>query len=389
MSAPLLINQAIGGLANPEKSILGFVNKKNLTNDTNKLAIQSSRQALKMLADSQKFFIDEKLMQTVGELASQNQNKIIELIKRAIPPFDNMFVEWNEKRRLENLGADASQSFFQVGYHIQRLNGMFFYTSYNMVDKLKSDPYFQEKYGNNYLNKSISNKIHIPLTGFYLSNDEKLSNNDFQNTIDFKQNTFGATKKQIRESHEYHCKHLIGKYYCESEKTSRLINWLDGRLETAQTIATNMMFPDKTLTKGFNKEEMSRWVASDMEAIGGDLRLITAILAILNYDHIVYNDAKPNPKILHTRNGRSLPKYSYRLVTIDLPKPKVRKVYKGIITGSGSPKAEHWRRGHWRVQNYKNGKKRIWIEPMKVGDKNIGVIEHDYILRGKEKCLTH
>ena len=83
--------------------------------------------------------------------------------------------------------------------------------------------------------------------------------------------------------------------------------------------------------------------------------------------------------ILHTRNGRSLPKYSYRLVTIDLPKPKVRKVYKGIITGSGSPKAEHWRRGHWRVQNYKNGKKRIWIEPMKVGDKNIGVIEHDYI----------
>ena len=92
MSAQLLINQAIGGLANPEKSLLGFVNKKNLTNDTNKLAIQSSRQALKMLADSQKFFIDEKLMQTVGELASQNQNKIIELIKRAIPPFDNMFV---------------------------------------------------------------------------------------------------------------------------------------------------------------------------------------------------------------------------------------------------------------------------------------------------------
>ena len=151
-----------------------------------------------MLADSQKFFIDEKLMQTVGELASQNQNKIIELIKRAIPPFDNMFIEWNEKRRLENLGADATQSFFQVGYHIQRLNGMFFYTSYNMVDRLKNEKKKEYLYGKNYLNKFVNNKIHIPLTGFYLSNDEKLSNNDFQNTIDFKQNTFGATKKQIR-----------------------------------------------------------------------------------------------------------------------------------------------------------------------------------------------
>ena len=389
MSAPLLINQAIGSLTNPEKSILGFVNKKDLKNDTNKLAIQSSRQAFKMLAESQKFFIDEKLMQTVGELASQDQNKILELIKRAIPPFDNMFVEWNEKRRLENLGADPSQSFFQVGYHIQRLNGRFFYTSYNMVNKLGADPNYEVKYGNNYLNKVIKNKLHIPLTGFYLSNEEQLLNDDFRSTTDYKQNMFGATKKQIREAHEFHCKHLIGEHYCENEKTSRLVNWLDGRLETAQSIATNMMFPDKTLTKGFHAEEMSRWVASDMKSMGGDLRLITAILATLNYDHIVYNDAKPNPKILHTRNGKNLPKYSYRLVTIDLPKPKVRKVYKGIITGSGSPKAEHWRRGHWRVQNYKNGKKRIWIEPMKVGDKNIGVIEHDYILRGKEKCLTH
>ena len=342
-----------------------------------------------MLAESQKFFIDEKLMLTVGELASQDQNKILELIKRAIPPFDNMFVEWNEKRRLENLGADPSQSFFQVGYHIQRLNGRFFYTSYNMVNKLEADPNYEVKYGNNYLNKVIKNKLHIPLTGFYLSNEEQLLNNDFRSTTDYKQNMFGATKKQIREAHEFHCKHLIGEHYCDNEKTSRLVNWLDGRLETAQSIATNMMFPDKTLVRGFEAEEMSRWVASDMKSMGGDLRLITAILARLNYDHIVYNDAKPNPKILHTRNGRALPKYSYRLVTIDLPKPTVRKVYKGILTGSGSPKAEHWRRGHWRVQNYKNGKKRIWIEPMKVGDKNIGVIEHDYILRGKEKCLTH
>lgn len=398
MSAPLLINQAIGSLANPEKTILGFISKKNLKNrdklfhtkknDTNKMAIQSSRQALKVLADSQKFFIDEKLMQTVHELSSQNQNKLIELIKRAIPPFDNMFIEWNEKQRIENLGFDSSQTFDQVGYHIQRLNGRFFYTSYNNV-KPNSGQVLETHYDSNLPLKTTGNKLHIPLTGFYLSNEEQLLNDDFRSTTEYKQNMFGATKKQIREAHDYHCRYLIGGHYTDNMNTSRLVNWLDGRLETAQSMATNMMFPDKVLQKGFNAEEMSQWVDKDMKSMEGDLRLVTAILATLNYDHIVYNDAKPNPKILHTRNGRALPKYSYRLVTIDLPKPTVRKVYKGILTGSGSPKAEHWRRGHWRVQNYKSGKKRIWIEPMKVGDKNVGVIEHDYILRGKEKCLTH
>ena len=43
------------------------------------------------------------------------------------------------------------------------------------------------------------------------------------------------------------------------------------------------------------------------------------------------------------------------------------------------------RRGHWRR---KPDGKRIRIEPMKVGSKKNGIIEHDYILRGREDKLN-
>ena len=75
-----------------------------------------------------------------------------------------------------------------------------------------------------------------------------------------------------------------------------------------------------------------------------------------------------------------VPKHTLKLVTIDLPNPTIRKVYKGIITGTGSPKAEHMRRGHFR--RLPDGR-RIWIEQMRVGSKKHGIIEHDYFLRGR------
>ena len=55
-----------------------------------------------------------------------------------------------------------------------------------MVDSVKSDPNQRVKYGNNYLNKVMSNKIHIPLTGFVHPNDEKTSISlIFKNTMRF------------------------------------------------------------------------------------------------------------------------------------------------------------------------------------------------------------
>ena len=82
-----------------------------------------------------------------------------------------------------------------------------------------------------------------------------------------------------------------------------------------------------------------------------------------------------------------MPKNEYKLVEIDLPKPRGKKVYKRIFTGQGSPKREHWRRGHWRRVVNKQGVtvKRIWIGEQKVGNKELGTIIHDYVLKSSDK----
>ena len=57
-----------------------------------------------------------------------------------------------------------------------------------------------------------------------------------------------------------------------------------------------------------------------------------------------------------------------------------------MFTGHGSPKREHWRRGHWRTLKDASGviKKRVWIDEMKVGNSAVGSIIHDYDLQAKK-----
>jgi len=72
-------------------------------------------------------------------------------------------------------------------------------------------------------------------------------------------------------------------------------------------------------------------------------------------------------------------------VTIQLPKPRGKRIYEQMFTGHGSPKREHWRRGHWRTVRDKSGnfKRRVWIGEMKCGNPALGTIVHDYNLEGK------
>ena len=91
----------------------------------------------------------------------------------------------------------------------------------------------------------------------------------------------------------------------------------------------------------------------------------------------------PPKKITHMSFGRSTPKNEYKLLEITLPKTKGKRVYEKIFSGQGSPKKEHWRRGHWRVLKTKNGKfkNRVWIDQMKCGNAKLGTIIKDYNLK--------
>ncbi len=369
MSEILFANQVLAGLSNPDRGVFAYcTNKKAGRRDTNRNAMMASRKARRELVDSQKFFIDNKLLEVANKLSQQHPNKLVELAKRAIPPFNNMWIEWDEVFRLNSMDGKSGETFAKMGYHIQKINGHYFYTMYG------SDKNFE------------NGKIVCVSNGFYFSNYEEFGD-EFKKTTDWERNV-GTDDLKLLEESEYHAMgKLLGGAYMgaygdeEKNKSKTHLNWFQKRIETAQSLGMEMFLTDKQFGTGFNHELMSKQVLADLKAMEGDLRLIVSILGTLNYDHIVYNNAKTNPKITHTRYGVIAPKHTLKLVTIDLPKPNIRKVYKGIVSGMGSPKAEHMRRGHWRRKPDGN---RIWIEPMKVGNKKNGIIEHDYFLRGRE-----
>ena len=390
----LFANQVLAGLSNPDRGIFAYcTSKKAGKRDTNKNAIMASRRARRELVDAQKFFIDNKLLEVASNLSYENPLKLVELAKRAIPPFNNMWIEWDEKFRVNQYGGEKilglnkskyggtfrddknASPLEKCGYHIQKINNQYFYTMYG----------FDKNFENG--------KILCASNGFYFSNDGKLLSQAFKDIVDWDRNVNVHDKKLLELSRTKTMESMLGNGYIklvkdfktERRNYNKAFEWFKDRIETAQSIGTEMFLTDKQFNTGFHHDLMSKQVESDLIAMEGDLRLIITILGTLNYDHIVYNNAKTNPKVTHTRYGVIAPKHTLKLVTIDLPKPNIRKVYKGIVSGTGTPKAEHMRRGHWRRNP--DGK-RIWIEPMKVGSKNNGIIEHDYILRGREDKLN-
>ena len=103
----LFANQVLAGLSNPDRGIYYFCsNKKAGKRDTNKNAIMASRRARRELVDAQKFFIDNKLLEVATNLSYESPTKLVELAKRAIPPFNNMWIEWDEKFRVNQYGGE-------------------------------------------------------------------------------------------------------------------------------------------------------------------------------------------------------------------------------------------------------------------------------------------
>jgi len=110
------------------------------------------------------------------------------------------------------------------------------------------------------------------------------------------------------------------------------------------------------------------------------------ILGFINYDLIVTSKDSPARTGRVNFANRTIPKKQYKVLSIELPKPRGKVVYERMFTGHGAPKCEHWRRGHWRRVKNKDGviSHRVWINAMKVGDPALGSIIHDYDLQAKK-----
>ena len=130
---PNLANTFLAALANPERGI--HLYKKGRYTEGNRRLLQRT------MIDAQRFVLDKKLVEHCAYSSLDTPRNLVKMAQRAIPPFETMFIEWNEYHRVDVLKTAYQKKYtdklfyeendapFKVGYLIQRLNGHFMFTA--------------------------------------------------------------------------------------------------------------------------------------------------------------------------------------------------------------------------------------------------------------------
>ena len=147
------------------------------------------------------------------------------------------------------------------------------------------------------------------------------------------------------------------------------ISW-SGKPTFKYNVNSKTGFPDATL--------------SALEMIRGDFKFLNTLLALINYDLHVIEQAQPIARSKKTKwlHLRKIPKNELKVIEIDIPKPNGVIIPTRLFRGTGSPKRQHSRRGHWSTYHFRDGTtQRKWIKEQIVGDPTLGIIEHDYVVK--------
>lgn len=122
--------------------------------------------------------------------------------------------------------------------------------------------------------------------------------------------------------------------------------------------------------------------------VPNELVMTHAVLSALKCIHkTTINDggegcyiSKPTPREIQV-NRKKLTKKRVPLVEFRLVKIEPRKIQlPSMPHGTHASPRQHWRRGHWRT--YASGK-RVFVNPMLVGDEKNGKIIKDYVVGGE------
>ena len=367
-----LANTFLAALANPERGIHQY--KRGRNTESNRRLLQ------RQMIDAQRFVLDDKLVEHCVHASLENPHRLMQMAQRAIPPFELMWIEWSEFHKVKTLSKLYKQKYYdrkiddeinapeRLGYLIQRLNGHFFFTC---VTEFPDEQTGQMKCWPNG-------------TSFYFSNDIDIDH-EWTLAPELDNDFIKPNEAQHRVIQRNAMRHLIYPDYWDEYHNHypQELDWFSNRVLTAQS--ATMSITDEQWRTGWTREWMQQKTQHELTVLEGDLRFLVCAIGFLNYDHIVLQDTKPSKDVKHTRYGRRVPENEYRTVFIDLPE-RCKILRRGILTGTGSPKKEHWRRGHWRIYRDERGKetRRTWIAPMKCGNPELGTIEHDYVLRGKK-----
>jgi len=388
---PLLASELISALSNPTRGIANFISGKYATAMSKNVQVD--------MVQSQKFLITDNLLDHAIRASYVKPKYLLDGLHNTRPPFNNMWVEWNEKERVQKNRKELVKLCKEkgetkeveplhlagipdrIGYHIKRISNEVNVRTNQVIECGETILYtcfFQME----------DKKFYCPEMGFNINYDCNYNYESFVNTWK-KQNDFSPVN-MTEEAFYYNCASngavMLGSTYSEMYKGDPYLDHIFRNLIPVQTCSTHWVRSAHAFLEPVQEKESIRH-AADLNRLGGDPRFLISLLNMLNYDLVSTETVVPPKKITHIYLNRSVPKNEYKVVQINLPKPRGKRVYNRMFTGQGSPKREHWRRGHWRRVHDKKGKliKRIWIGEQRVGDKKLGKIIHDYELVKKEQ----
>jgi len=370
MEKPLLASELISALGDAKKHILGW--------QGGKYAEGMRRNVQTEIVTSQKFVLSKSLIEHAVHASMAKPEILFNMLERGIPPFNSLWIEWDETYRQQylkkvhnsnNKEYDLDEKIMPVGYHIHKHNDDFIYSLYT---KYEAD---NKKY------------MVSPNIGFTIDNEKGFDRFSGTQSHEEPMSEDDWSKASWQSTSAY-----LGGWYVQdymnngTKKDKYYLDLIRQRITTTQTASMHWSIPQNKFEHGWSPNDMRNYMEVSYNVMTGDARFLIALLGLLNYDLISTETVIPPREIDHISFGRKSPKNEYKIVTINLPKPRGKKVYARMFTGQGSPKREHWRRGHWRVLKNKENKilKRVWIEQMKCGNAELGKITHDYVLNKKD-----
>ena len=360
---PLLASQLISALSIPKKGIASYIDGK--------YAKAMARETQISIINAQKFVISDELLIQATKLSYLKPKELFAQIEYVIPPFDNVWFEWNEHLRVK-IGRDElvklrkdiaplnlTQIPENVGYHIQKLYDENLYTCY-------------------YQNEN--NKFYSPEMGFHIHN-ELYTYEHYVNQW----SKFNPDNPNVIKENDYYKEVvnngviMLSQPYCMHFQKDKDLTPLMGYLSPTQTASTHWARTAEEFETPMQSADAEHH-AMELHKLTGDARFMIALMSLLNTQITTTERVIPDPKVIYTQFLKRVPRNEYKVLDINISANKIRKIYKSRATGI--KKKQHHRRGHWRF--YKTGKK-TWIKNCLAGDPNLGFIHKDYnIITNKE-----
>lgn len=365
-------NHVLAGVAVPQKSFLHHFAYKDQKADF------LLRKFRKDLTGATRISLSPQFLEAAVELSFAYPKYLVKSIARAIPPIDNIWIEWNEGERF----AATRKVLDKIG------------TVYHSPDE-------EAQNDTGYLIRSDHRGGYEFQCVFQCQNDNGKETIGFpalswmfNPSLDEPYTTEGMNRQRVpqglpmvsRDVDEANRVKLItalwGADYMQAHRDRDVYGELLQPWQWNVTTSIHDLGPSMygQLYDDTEADELAKG-ADTMHL--GDMRFLVAVFALLNYPRIIRMDAPAPKKIRSIRWGRPVPRNEVKVVEVDLPKKRGVNLHKQLFTGHGSPQRQHVRRGYWR--KIKDAKGRIirerWVKPYVAGNPELGIIEHEYFLK--------